>query len=465
MEGADFECDRRQNADKLLSPTELFAVCRDGMAPERHGLTVRKTNSKTTASKKSRNLWPFREPSTPDTSRSSGAQSSSPTTPNHLNIEIPMTTIEPASPSATSPSLYGSDKATVGFGRAPALESPSSNERTKMNRASTISIMSSLGVDWPSTPPRDNPKTKSPGASSLLTPARKFFGQRPPSQVIATHPTLFFPHADKKLVRQSMRKSIVPKGQSRDSQYSSSSTSWEKTGPTIAGGGGGGGSEYRDSLSPAAMSRFSGSSHGSNKSAPLPLPPEDPSSPPQRLGRTSNDSTRTPSILEPPDESAEDEPPEPPALARRRLSRLSTASRVSSLGTWAKDSDSASIITVDDVTALLETRRASLATTYSSEEEEPPEGRHLRPPSIALEADDDDDDDEDEDDYSEEESDEEEGVDESPAEAGAFLHPPGFRALQVPVLTVLSPSQSSRRSSGSRVLSSARDPLAQSTWA
>ena len=188
---------------------------------------------------------------------------------------------------------------------------------------------------------------------------------------------IYFPRAEKRLlsktVRQSMRRSMVR----RESQYSvmSSGTSWEKD---------------------AAMSRFSGSSTGSVKI--LPNTPEQ---------------HRQSLLLELPDEAEQDgRTAASSALAQRRLSRMSTASRAS----WARDDDAASMVTVDEVTAELETRRASMATSHLSEDdEEPPEGNKFRPPSIAVQDDDDDED------YSDSDGDDEEDVEELPSEAGACL--------------------------------------------
>lgn len=224
------------------------------------------------------------------------------------------------------------------------------------------------------------PAVRSPSSGSFLNPGRKlrsFFGQRPPSELIATHLTEYFPRAEKRLlsktVRQSMRRSMVR----RESQYSvmSSGTSWEKD---------------------AAMSRFSGSSTGSVKI--LPNTPEQ---------------HRQSLLLELPDEAEQDgRTAASSALAQRRLSRMSTASRAS----WARDDDAASMVTVDEVTAELETRRASMATSHLSEDdEEPPEGNKFRPPSIAVQDDDDDED------YSDSDGDDEEDVEELPSEAGACL--------------------------------------------
>lgn len=274
--------------------------------------------------------------------------------------------------------------------------------------------MSGLSGDWMSStthldaaPPL--PGDRRPSSTSLLSSGRKlrnFFGQRPPSELIATHLLEYFPKAEKnkllsKQVRQSMRKSMVR----RDSQSSVlGGTSWEKA-------------PDRYSLTPSAMSRFSGSSGGS--SGQLPTGVENEATSVARPGgpRSSNGSVRSsapPSVvLEPMDEGAEDDTGDEEDLkadARsvassrftRRMSRMSGGSRLSAWDRRSKDSDSASVITVDEVTAELETRRASMASWTGSDDEE--DG--MRPPSIELSLEDDDEFDDEETD--EETSDEEE---------------------------------------------------------
>ncbi|KAK4698471.1 mitogen-activated protein kinase kinase kinase, partial [Phenoliferia sp. Uapishka_3] len=414
---------------KLLTAPELFQLCSNAQATERHSLAVRRIPKPKSRGRKLQ--WVFGEPSTPDSNRPGGV--SSPTSPNYLGVEIPSTLIEPASPSASSSdgsSAGFSDRVNIGTsghqqqsGKGIGIgmrrmDSPTS-ERTK--RASTVSVMSGLGAEWLSTTSHNNNNNNQYDARpnslhsmhSLQSPSksplnptqklRNFFGQRPPSELIATHLTEYFPRAEKRLlsksVRQSMRRSMIK----RDSQYSvMSGTSWEK------------GAGNRDSLSPAPPSRFSGSSHGSRRSSFAPGHPTDDhsASPPQRLGtRTSGDSARTPSILEPPDESDETNTDDGDSRSiassgpvRRRLSRMSTASR----GGWDSKSDGASVITVDEVTAELEVRRASLAASYVEED-------GLRPPSIAFTEDSEDEEDEEYSD-SEEESEEEESFSTAPSE-------------------------------------------------
>lgn len=581
---------------RLLTEYELYQICQNASAPERtRGLIVRRhhtlppasstsitlstspptgtfpstpsspsqpssstfspSQSAALANKRGRKLqWVFGESHavTADSSRpggtvafpssSSTSRGASPTSPNYLGIEIPRMGIEPASGDEYDP-VYaydshdedGADGAEVlviadgtGTGTGAATRG-----KTKLNRASTVSVMSGLEApDWardyygagergldpasspekerdayplhgqdraPYAPPQRTSSRRIPpptfvpsdaassaapvarsahqgsppavarpasianphesGRSSLLPDStrklRNFFGQRPPSELITTHLTEYFPlglrggQGDKserkllsKQVRASIRKSmsaaaggvLVPGSGGIGRRYSNASlasrvsrtssrlpphgsspppplpgeTSWEreKDAPIKE--------LAEDVATPTtATSRFSGSSNGSNGSpasemhASLPAGLAASSSSSSRTGGRSPRSSSG-SMLDPPDEAAEDaglsqSPESTPMLAAnssasststststsatdqadarsltsslaaptigshrlsRRMSRMSGSSRLSvgAQSLWerrSKDSDAASIITVDEVTAELETRRAS----------------------------------------------------------------------------------------------------------
>jgi len=409
---------------RMLSEVELHGICQNVNAPERaRGLAIQRIHQ----AKQNRKLqWMLGEANPTISSRPGGVAGTSPTSPNYLGVNVPYTNVEPASPSGSS---------SGGSERRMSAE-PSSmtqQERGKMNRASTISVMSGLGAGEYLDVAQPASQSPSSGANDQSgRKLRNFFGQRPPSELIATHLTEYFPKAEKnkllsKQVRQSMRRSMVR----RDSRSSAMTapmpvgTSWENA-------------PDRYSLSPSAESRFSGSSGGSsgmnlpvNSTNPedgsltsIPMPP--------RPGRMSSGSGRAPALA-PPDEEAEEDDELGDtrsvsssllAKAGRRTSRASYSSRLS---VSRKDSDSASIITVDDVTAELEHRRASMASFVESDDEPEPVyipglAHHLRPPSIALSRDDDfdeEDEDEEEDESTEDESEEEaEVVADKPTKAG-----------------------------------------------
>ncbi|GAA5950294.1 hypothetical protein JCM21900_001105 [Sporobolomyces salmonicolor] len=537
-------------AARLLTEQELYAICQNTAAPERtRGLFVRRLPSSSSPTslptistsspsnsalsqpssplqtngpnKRGRKLqWVFGESHAPsaESTRPGGAISftpsssslgstsgsgftangspgSSPTSPNYLGIEIPKMGFEPASPSTSGSELEDEE----GGGTAGMRSPPKKNQSGKMNRASTVSVMSGLEApDWardyysggegapstsgaagqydrdrPSTymasPPQRTSSRRSPptshsamvsppsrhapasrrsatephparsgspvsGHSSLLPSSRKlrnFFGQRPPSELIATHLTEYFPlglrsggdKSERKLlskqVRMSIRKSMAGGTGRRMSIASVASSTMANVG-TLPGQGTGTSWEKKEGAGESsAMSRFSGSSDGSGGLA----------------NATSNAGTtrgggRSPrsssgSALDPPDEADEEDQrdslsPSPesasmaPAssassscsvsvtgaddlaetrsiasslapsyldtrsarLSTRRMSRMSGSSRLSvgAQSLWerrSKDSDAASVITVDEVTADLETRRASRASwggAYSDDE-------------------------------------------------------------------------------------------------
>ncbi|KAM0791161.1 hypothetical protein ACM66B_005645 [Microbotryomycetes sp. NB124-2] len=382
------------SAGRLLNEAELYAICRDSNSPDRQrGLAVRRLPQ----DKRGRKLqWVFGETGAAiDTSRAggAGASSNSPASPNYLGIEIPTTFVEPASPLSASP--HSADQL------------PRNNERVKRNRASVVSVMSGLGgADWSSEnlstthllDDRDSmySQRNRNSSTSLVNPSttsstgrklRNFFGQRPPSELIATHLLEYFPRAEKskllsKQVRQSLRRSMVR----RDSHSS---------GLTGAGGGGGGQTSWeRSSLNEAQSSSRTSEDKGT----------------PQRPTTAGSKSSAPPSILESMFEDDHGEGLDELAAAgedTRSLAsskftrysggnnkRKSGASRLSLWDKRSKDSDAASIVTVDEVTAELENRRASWAAATnegSSEDEDAPyrSSSDLSAESVLLDEDDD----------------------------------------------------------------------------
>ncbi|KXN86865.1 Serine/threonine-protein kinase STE11 [Leucoagaricus sp. SymC.cos] len=101
---------------------------------------------------------------------------------------------------------------------SPSRLNPPSNKTTK--RASSISILSSLGVRDPEQA-LDPPSPTS--ASGRLSPAalnatakrpsklRHFFGQRPPSELITNHLPEYFPNTEKKILERTARHSMMLK--------------------------------------------------------------------------------------------------------------------------------------------------------------------------------------------------------------------------------------------------------------
>ncbi|KAK4051090.1 ATP binding [Microbotryomycetes sp. JL221] len=350
------------SVSRLINEAELFAICRDSSSQDRQrGLAVRRLPQ----DKRGRKLqWVFGDA---DAAREVAASTNTPASPNYLGIEIPTTFVEPASPSSSS--THSNDLPfrdnNVNLNSAVGNNS-NRTERAKRNRASVVSVMSGLGgADWStdnlslsadqSYDSYDQSTTLNASGSNNTSnnnnssgrKLRNFFGQRPPSELIATHLMEYFPRAERskllsKSVRQSLRRSMMR----RDSQSSgvalSGPTSWDSN---------------------TAMDGNDAISLKSN-------------GPMRTSGGIGGKSSAPPSILESMYEEAVDGQPSQDdfttdsrsvtssKFTRRSASqkRKSGASRASLWDKRSKDSDSASIVTVDEVTAELENRRASWAT-------------------------------------------------------------------------------------------------------
>ncbi|EED79526.1 hypothetical MAPKKK, partial [Postia placenta Mad-698-R] len=87
-----------------------------------------------------------------------------------------------------------------------------------MKRASSISILSGLGVQIPDktlesseVSPSQSP-TKSTANGKRPSKLRNFFGQRPPSELITTHLAEYFPFTEKKVLERTRRQSMMRAG-------------------------------------------------------------------------------------------------------------------------------------------------------------------------------------------------------------------------------------------------------------
>ncbi|SGY23847.1 BQ5605_C019g08988 [Microbotryum silenes-dioicae] len=442
-------------SSRLLNESELLRICQEANAPERQrGLGVRSVRQaeldQSARGKRGRKLrWVFGEANTPDSNRPGGV-AASPTSPGHLTSEIPWTSVEPASPSSVVSPFSPEERADSHSTLPNSLSLGNNSNKRMTNRASVVSVMSGLGGADPDSPSsRDTVRTSPSASSGLLNSGRRlrsFFGQRPPSELIATHLTEYFPKAEKnkllsKQVRQSMRKSMVRRDSAASFGHTAGgfgnggpvppipgSTSWERT--------------PNDRASLASRHSSSSGSSGANATT-VEVGAGEVAASGAGSRTTSDDSARSVvSLLEPMAESAEtglsneDEGktahPRPPPLDRRG-SRLSVASSKLSLYERRKsraDSDAASVLTVDDVTAELETRRASMLSYAESQSDESDAGGEgsvnagLRPPSIALsmeeeveeeDYDEDEDDDLEEDEEEDEEADKADDVSSKPA--------------------------------------------------
>ncbi|KAF8495632.1 hypothetical protein JB92DRAFT_2818098 [Gautieria morchelliformis] len=101
----------------------------------------------------------------------------------------------------------------------PAPPPPDPRTVKQMNRASSISILSGLGVPDPEralAPPL--PDVMSPSKPASPTPSfraktqnklRNFLGQRPPSELITTHLQEYFPFTEKRVLERTQRQSMM----------------------------------------------------------------------------------------------------------------------------------------------------------------------------------------------------------------------------------------------------------------
>ncbi|KIY43392.1 hypothetical protein FISHEDRAFT_5758, partial [Fistulina hepatica ATCC 64428] len=100
-----------------------------------------------------------------------------------------------------------------GGSRLLNVSSPSSKA---VKRASTISVLSGLGAVDLDAPASAASSTIGSGSSSSAAnqprKLRNFFGQRPPSELITTHLTEYFPNTEKKVIRRAARNSLLMRG-------------------------------------------------------------------------------------------------------------------------------------------------------------------------------------------------------------------------------------------------------------
>ncbi|KAH9926195.1 uncharacterized protein B0H18DRAFT_876670 [Fomitopsis serialis] len=258
---------------------------------------------------------------------------------------------------------------------------PMSTKATK--RASSISILSGLGVPNPEKALEPDASTSTPTQSPTETPAtgqrpaaklRNFFGQRPPSELITTHLPEYFPNADKKVLERTRRQSMMRMGMpyKRDSVASWNAPQSRYSVSTM-GSQRGSARLSTASASPMIPDR--------TQSALPPAPEPKSRNVPPRLSLSTDDGSAidletdesykrlsSPHILPPvtfPSESlSESLNLDASQPENRRQSRtLSTASKrmsyITELRSKRDRSDTASLMTVDEITASVESRRES----------------------------------------------------------------------------------------------------------
>lgn len=276
--------------------------------------------------------------------------------------------------------------------------SPSRASRSKkMNRASTVSIMSGLGVTMPDAPPSPS-ANRSPSSGSFLGIRRKpfynFLGHRPPSELIANHLGEYFPAAKKRELEKSRNSMLKVSGGPKRLSVAGS----EKRGSMDT--------DRRSIVSPPRRKSVRPMSRATVSSPPTAVIPEEGEmetlEPVPRVSlstdrgknirpridgeydRDGAAESRPPLLppFEPSKESLADSlgaysasPKSRPKsiLQARRGSVSSNKSRVSMLSQLRRNrdrTDTASMLTVDEITATVEQRRASTITFDESSDDE-----------------------------------------------------------------------------------------------
>ncbi|KDQ60791.1 hypothetical protein JAAARDRAFT_31768 [Jaapia argillacea MUCL 33604] len=440
-----------------LTEAELLAVCHappDDPARER-GLTLRRTGK----SKRSKFLPGIFGESPPVP-----GQAGSPTSP--LFVGPKLSTGE----EDQDGNLLSPNRATS-FAAAQAQTAPNTK------RASSISILSGLGVRDPEKalePPSPSKKSSPPPAP---TPAKKvpsklrnFFGQRPPSELITNHLPEYFPFTEKKVLERTARNSMMRANgllgfSKRDSAMSFAAPSHPR---------------FSVSTLPNQSRRSFSPSRASVSSMPPPVP-EKPSAylstetlavadQPPRVSLSTDDGHSVelkgedsedesvprwgtkPHLLPPvtfPSESLVDSmevltssgaTPKPARPVSRRTSGMSHMSKrmsyITELRSRRDVSDTASMVTVDEITAEVESRRegsADISDDWTEVESDDEDTRTDVPSELDEHSEDDYEDDTDEDETEEEEDDEEsveEGMLSEEDETGKAMTSNGLRRIK-----------------------------------
>ena len=290
-----------------------------------------------------------------------------------------------------------------------AMPSTSTTKTTK--RASSISILSGLGVRDPERaldPPSPTSAQLSPAIINAKRPSklRNFFGQRPPSELITNHLTEYFPNAEKKVLERTARHSMMIRSGTISSKRHSTSSNQP------------------------LPSRFSSSTQGSGRRSFSPSGPSSSTLPPpvpekvgshelvEELPRMSlstedgqsvdllEEDVKKPQLLPPipfPTESlSESMEGITGGIRQRPVSRAtSIASKRMSYMTELRSkrdrSDTASLMTVGEITAEVESRRASTSNETDFDDWTKVDAEIETMVPKAVESDDEDKEDEDED--------------------------------------------------------------------
>jgi mitogen-activated protein kinase kinase kinase len=295
---------------------------------------------------------------------------------------------------------------------ADSMANPDARTVKQMNRASSISILSGLGVPDPEralAPPPDvasKPASPTPSfRSKTQSKLRNFLGQRPPSELITTHLQEYFPFTEKKVLERTQRQSMMLRAghsSTRPDSRRFSRQSWNQPLESrfSASTGGGSPSRRKSSISPPlppvpllqdSLSIRSGRSIRSTKSIlsnqSIRSTDHDRDELPPRMSVETEDgqsidlagdtaAESSPHLLPPvqfPSESLSESLSDVSRALGRTSSNASMSRRVSYLAELRSKrdrSDTASMLTVDEITQEVESRRASLVAEGKDPEAE-----------------------------------------------------------------------------------------------
>lgn len=261
-------------------------------------------------------------------------------------------------------------------------------------RASSISILSGLGVRDPERaldPPSPTSAALNPAAHHAArrpSKLRNFFGQRPPSELITNHLTEFFPAVEKKVLERTARHSMMRSSalsSKRDSVVSIIPDSQSRFSNSTQGSVG---SLPRRSISPSRSTVDSIAHPGTAKPGNMGDSEDSQSEDIPRMSLSTDDgrsidihpqdtaanitTTSSLQLLPPipfPSQSFSDSFDD--ITGRRQSRTTSNASKRTSYMTELRSkrdrSDTASLMTVDEITAEVESRRASMQVDPGSD--------------------------------------------------------------------------------------------------
>lgn len=310
---------------------------------------------------------------------------------NRKNMEVFFGEVPPAPLSPNSPSHYSGPRLGRQSEDHDAWKHDSNTAGSKkMNRASTVSIMSGLGAPVPGAiEPAPSPNSARSSTNGNIASRTKrmynFFGHRPPSELISNHLSEYFPSARKRDLEKTVRQSMLRLSQGQGDRQAAFGQPVPQGSPSTS-------SPITGVLDGDSSPKYSGRPQStrtvSSSTTPAAIPEEGEAISARHSGGLSPGAVDNHPPLLPPFESTGESlvdslqqfSPAPSTLRAslrpgRRGSSGSTLSRISVISSIRKPkdkTDSASLLTVDEITAEVENRRASMSTFNESVDSDQP---------------------------------------------------------------------------------------------